>query len=98
MLFAVSWDFIDTSEEGSRRSLEIFQNWKPAAGAEFKGFYGYADGTGGLAIIDVDSHATLARVTAPFAPWLSFNARPILPIEEAAAIGGEAIAFRDSIG
>jgi hypothetical protein len=98
MLFAVSWDFIDTSEEGERRSLEIFQHWQPTAGAEFKGFYGYADNAGGIAIIEVDSAATLARVTAPFIPWLSFSARPILPIEEAAAIGGEAIAFRDSIG
>ncbi len=68
MLFTVSWDFIDPSEEGARRSLEIFQNWKPAAGAEFKGFYGYADGGGGLAIIEVDSAATMARITTPFTP------------------------------
>ena len=98
MLFAVSWEFVDSSEEGERRSLEVFQNWQPAAGAEFKGFYGYADNTGGIAIIEVDSAATLARVTAPFVPWLAFTARPILPIEELAAIGGEAVAFRDSIG
>jgi hypothetical protein len=98
LLFAVSWDFIDPSEEGERRSLEVFQNWQPAAGAEFKGFYGYADNTGGIAIVEVDSAATLARITAPFIPWLSFTARPILPIEELAAIGGEAIAFRDGIG
>jgi hypothetical protein len=98
MLFAVSWEFIDPSEEGVRRSLEVFQNWKPAAGAEFKGFYGYADGGGGIAIIEVDSAATLARVTAPFTPWLQFTTRPILPIEEAAAIGGEAMGFRDNIG
>ncbi len=98
MLFAVNWDFIDTSEEGSKRSLEIFQNWKPAAGADFKGFYGYADGAGGIAIVDVDSHATLNRLCAPFAPWMTFSARPILPVEESAAIGHEAIAFRESIG
>jgi hypothetical protein len=98
MLFAVSWDFVDSSEEGERRSLEVFQNWQPAAGAEFKGFYAYADNTGGVAIIEIDSAATLARLTAPFVPWLSFSARPILPIEESAAIAGEAIAFRDGIG
>ena len=98
MLFAVSWDFVDTSEEGVKRSLEVFQNWKPAEGAEFKGFFGYADGGGGLAIIEADSSATLARLSSPFVPWLSFTARPILPIEESAAIGLEAIAFRESIG
>jgi len=97
MLFAVNWDFIDTSEEGSKRSLEVFRNWKPAAGAEFKGFYGYADGGGGIAIVEVDSAATLARLTGPFSPWMSFTARPILPIEESAAIGGESVAFRESI-
>ena len=98
MLFHVTWEFIDSSEEGEKRSLNVFQNWQPAAGANFIGFYGYADNSGGCAILEVDSHATLARVTAPFIPWLTFEARPILPIEELAAIGGEAIVFRDSVG
>jgi len=39
----------------------------------------------------------LARTTAPFVPWLTFTASPIVPIEEAAAIGAEANAFRDSV-
>jgi Domain of unknown function (DUF3303) len=98
MLFHVTWEFVDSSEEGEKRSLEVFANWQPPAGAEFKGFYGFADNSGGVAIIEVDSLATLARTTAPFSPWLHFAATPILPIEEAAAIGGEAAAFRDGIG
>ena len=93
MLFLVTWEFADASEAGSKRSLGVFQQWKPAAGAEFKGFYGFADGSGGVAVIEVDSHATLARVTAPFTPWLRFTARPLLPIEESAAIAGEALAW-----
>ena len=35
---------------------------------------------------------------APFTPWLRFTARPIHPIEESAAIAGEGIAFRATIG
>jgi hypothetical protein len=97
MLFHVEWEFVDTSEEGGRRSLTVFQNWKPPAGADFKGFYGFADGTGGVAIIETDSAATLARTMAPFTPWLRFTASAILPIEESAAIAGEALAFVDSI-
>jgi hypothetical protein len=97
MLFHVTWQFTDTSEEGERRSLTVFSQWQPPAGADFQGFYGFADGTGGVAIIEVDSVATLARVTAPWTPWLHFTATPILPIEESAAIGGEGVAFRDSI-
>jgi len=97
MLFHVTWSFGDTSEEGQRRSLAVFGKWQPPAGAEFKGFYGFADGSGGVAIIEVDSAATLDRTTAPWTPWLRFTATPIVPIEESTAIDGEAAAFRDSV-
>lgn len=98
MLFHVMWQFTDQTEEGQKRSLKAFQNWQPAAGAEFKGFYGFADGSGGVAIVEVDSAQTITRLTAPFTAWMEFTMTPILPVEEASAIGGEAIAFRDSIG
>ncbi len=97
MLFHVTWQFTDQSEEAERRSLAVFSQWQPPAGAQFQGFYGFADGTGGVAIIEVDSAATLARTTAPWVPWLRFTATAILPIEESAAIGGEGVAFRDSV-
>jgi len=98
MLFHVTWEFGDPSEEGGKRSLAIFQNWKPDPGAEFLGFYGFADNSGGVAIIEVDSAATLARITAPFTPWLVFSATPILTIEQSAAIAGEGVAFRETVG
>ena len=98
MLFHVTWQFTDQSEDSEKRSLGVFQQWQPPAGAEFKGFYGFADGSGGVALIEVDSAATLARTTSPWTPWLTFAVTPILPIEEATAIAGEAIAFRDSVG
>jgi hypothetical protein len=97
MLFHVTWEFTDLGEEEVRRSLAVFAKWQPPAGADFKGFYGFADGSGGVAIIEVDDVATLARTTAPWAPWLDFDVTPILPIEESSAIGAEAIAFRDSV-
>ena len=97
MLFHVMWQFTDQSEEGEKRSLQVFQNWQPPAGAQFQGFYGFADSSGGVAIIEVDSAATLHRTTAPWTPWMTFTVTPILPVEESAAIGGEAVAFRDSV-
>ena len=97
MLFHVTWQFNELSEESERRSLNVFSQWQPPAGADFQGFYGFVDGTGGVAIIEVDSAATLARTTAPWTPWLRFTVTPIVPIDESAAIGGEAIAFRDSV-
>ena len=97
MLFHVIWQFADTTEEGQRRSLAVFATWEPPPGAEFKGFYGFTDGSGGVALLEVDSAETLARTTAPWTPWLSFTATPILPIEESTKIAGEAVGFRDSV-
>ncbi len=67
-----------------------------AGGRRLPGVLRFADNSGGVAIIDADSAATLARATAPFVPWIRFSAKPILPIEESAAIAGEGIAFRES--
>ena len=46
MLFHVMWEFVDTTEEGERRSLSVFSQWQPPEGAQFQGFYGFADGGG----------------------------------------------------
>jgi uncharacterized protein DUF3303 len=95
MLFHVTWEFIDTREESVRRSLAVFQQWQPE-GVEFKGFWGFADGTGGVALVEADDAEALFKTTAPWTPWLRFTAKPILPIEDATRISMEAVAFRDS--
>jgi len=97
MLFHVTWQFTDQTEEGERRSLDVFQSWQPPAGADFQGFYGFVDGTGGVAIVEADSAATIARTCAPWTPWLAFEVTPIIPMEEASAIAAEAVSFRDSV-
>lgn len=97
MLFHVLWQFTDQTEDSERRSLEVFASWEPPAGADFQGFYGFVDGTGGVALIEVDTAATLARTIAPWTPWMSFTVTPIVPIEESSRIAGEGIAFRDSV-
>jgi Domain of unknown function (DUF3303) len=97
MLFHVNFEYTDQSEAGEARVLEVFAAWQPPEGAEFIGFYAYADSSGGVAIIEVDSAATLARTTAPWVPWMTFTATPIIPIEESALFGAEAVEFRDSI-
>lgn len=98
MLFLITWEFTDSSEAGEKRSLDVFGHWQPPEGAVFQGFYGYADGTGGAAIVESDSAAALARAVLPFIPWLRFKLTPILPVQELAALSMEAIAFRDSVG
>ena len=96
MLFHVEWDFTDTSEESEKRSLEVFSRWQPPEGTDFQAFYGYADGTGGFAIVEADTAAALAQATSPFIPWLRFTVKPILPVRDSAAIAGSGIAFRDA--
>jgi len=96
MLFHLTWEFIDTSEAGSKRSLKLFSKWQPGPGT-FQAFYGFADGGGGVALIEAASAADLAKTTAPWTPFLKFTARAVLPIQESAAISGEATAWRDSI-
>ena len=96
MLFHIEWEFIDTSEEGEKRSLEVFGRWQPPEGTDFQAFYGYADGTGGFAIVEADNATALAQASAPFTPWLRFTERVILPIEDSAAISGSGIAFREA--
>jgi hypothetical protein len=97
MLFHVMWEFIDNSDEAQRQGLAMIGKWQPPPGAEFKGFYSFADSSGGVAILEVDSAATLARATSPWTTSLSFTATPILTVEEATPINAEAIAFRDSV-
>jgi len=98
MLFHVMWEFVDTSEEGQQRSLSLFSQWQPPEGADFsRGFFGFSDGTGGVALVEVDSAATLSRTTDPWTPWLRFTVTPIVPIEESSQIAGEAAARRDSL-
>ena len=94
MLFHVTWELIDTSEDVQKRSLQLFSKWQPGPG-EFQGFYGFADGGGGVALVEAASAADLAKTLAPWTPFLEFSARVILPIQEAATISGEAAAWRD---
>ena len=94
MLFHLTWDAIDTSEESLKRRTELFTRWKPGPGT-FQGFYGFADGSGGVAIVEAASAADLAKTLAPWVPFLQFEARVILPVEEAVKIGSEAAAWRE---
>jgi len=93
MLFLVTWEFADASNAGQAESLKAFSKWQPGP-AQFQGFYGYADGTGGCAIVEAGDAATLFKTVAPFTPWIRFQAKPILPIQESAQLAGEAMAWR----
>lgn len=95
MLFHVMWDFSDSSEAGQKRTLELFSKWTPGPG-QFQTFHNFADGGGGVALIEAGSAADLAKTLAPWTPYLKFTARAIVPIQESAEIMGAAAAWRDA--
>jgi uncharacterized protein DUF3303 len=98
MLFAVNWVWRSgASEERDKRTLKLFTNWTPPAGFEFKGFYDYVDGNGGVAIVEASSAEVLLEGFAPWATFFEFTVRPIVPTEKSTPIIQKAIAWRDSI-
>jgi hypothetical protein len=98
MLFAIAWENrAGATEEKDKRTLKLFTNWKPPAGLDFKGFYDYADGNGGIAIAESNAAEVLLEATAPWAAYFSFTIRPIVPSDKSPAIFEKAIAWRDSI-
>ena len=78
-----------------KRANELFSKWTPGP-AKFQGFYGFADGDGGVAIAEAASAADLAKTLAPWVPYLVFSSRVILPIQESSAIGGDGATWRDA--
>jgi hypothetical protein len=98
MLFALSFaPRPGTSEERDKRTLALFTHWQPPAGYEFKAFYDYADGDGGMAIVEASSAEVLLEAHAPWAAFFEFRVRPIVESSQAAAIYQKANAWRDSI-
>jgi hypothetical protein len=95
MLFHVTWDFVDRSEAGQKRTLQLFTKWQPGP-AQFQAFFGFADGGGGVALVEAGSATDLAKTMAPWTPFLRFTVRAVLPIQESSQISGAAAAWRDA--
>ena len=95
MLFHVTWEYTDSSEATQKRTLQLFSKWQPGPG-QFQAFYEFAEGGGGVALIEVGGAADLAKTLAPWTAFMRFTTRPILPIQEAAEIQAAAIAWRDA--
>ena len=98
MLFAVSFTpRPGTSEDRDKRTLTMFDQWKPPSGYEFKAFYDYADGDGGMAIVEASSAEALLEAHAIWAPYFVFKIRPVVDVEKGTAIFHKAVAWRDSV-
>ncbi len=97
MLFAVIYTARDLTEERERRSLALFTNWKPPSGYEFKGHYAFADGSGGLGLVEASSAAALLEAHAPWVTFFDFKTVPLVEITESVSISQKVLRWRDSV-
>ena len=98
MLFAVTWiPRGNTSEERDKRTLKLFTNWRPPAGFDFKAFYDYVDGSGGMALVETNSAEAMLEAFAPWATFFEFNVKPVVPTEKSTPIFEKSFAWRDSV-
>ena len=98
MLFAVIYTARgNSSEESEKRSLQLFANWTPPAGFEFKSHYSFADGTGGIAIVDAQSAEAVLEAHAPWGPFFNYRTVPVVDVEASIPIFDTSNAWRDSV-
>ena len=97
MLFAVIYTGKAVSEESQKRSLNLFTQWKPPAGYEFKSHYSLSDGSGGVGIAEVSSAAAMLEALAPWTPFFDFKTVPVVEINDAVPIFVKTNSWRDSI-
>lgn len=98
MLFAVTYANAAHGDEArDRRTNKMLATWKPPAGFEFKCWYDYADGSGGIAIVETPSAELLMDAIAPWATFFDFSAKPIVASETSAQILVKAVAWRDAL-
>jgi hypothetical protein len=98
MKYVVTWQArASVTEEAAARSLQVFSKWVPSEGVTYREFLGNVDGLGGLAVVETDDPALVAKDVAPFGAWFDIKVTPVLEIADQAAIGGEAVAFLASV-
>ena len=98
MLFAVNYTNRAHGDEArDRRSFKLLAAWKPPAGFDMKSWHDYADGSGGIAIVDVASAEILLEGLSPWTVFVDFSAKPLVSVEASTPIAGKGIAWRDSI-
>lgn len=76
---------------------KLLSNWTPDPAATIHQWVQRCDGRGGFAVLDTDNAAALYKDLATWAPWLEFQAYPVLDILEANPLTDEALAAARSV-
>ncbi len=98
MLFAVLYTSRAHGDEArDRRTNQMLAAWKPPAGSDFKAWYDFADGSGGVALIETSSAEVMLEAIAPWMTFIDFSIKPVVSVEASTPIFAKAAAWRDSL-
>ncbi len=87
----------DLGEEGQKRVVKLFANWKPPAGVEIKSHYEFADGSGGITISEVSTPAAGYEACGAWSAYADQRIVPLLDVRESVPIAMRVGAWRDSV-
>jgi muconolactone delta-isomerase len=83
-------------ENAQKRILEVFTQWKAPGNFKIESFVIRVGDWGGYMLVDCDDPSAVHKFCSML-PAFVFEARPVIPIEEAVRVELEAIAFRDGL-
>ena len=84
-------------ENAQKRILEVFTQWKAPGNFKIELFVIRVGDWGGYMLLDCDDPTAVHKFCSML-PAFVFEARPVIPIDDAVRVELEAIAFRDKIG
>ena len=98
MLFANIYTYKENlGEESAKRVVNLFTSWAPPAGVEFKSHYLFADGSGGVVIMEVSTPAAGFEGSTAWSPFMNQRIVPLVDIAEGVPISMKISAWRDSV-
>jgi hypothetical protein len=83
-------------ENAQKRILEVFTQWKAPANFKIELFVVRVGEWGGHMLVDCDDPTTVHKVCSTW-PAFTFEARPVIPVEDAVRVELETMAWRDGL-
>ena len=83
-------------ENAQKRILEVFGQWKAPANFKIEFFVIRVGDWGGYLLVDCDDPLTIHKFCSML-PAFEFEARPVVPVEDAVRVELEVMAWRDQL-
>jgi hypothetical protein len=83
-------------ENAQKRILEVFRRWEAPANFKIEVFVVRVGEWGGHMLVDCDDPLAVHKACSTF-PAFEFQARPVIPVEDAVRVELEAIDWRDGL-